>query len=829
MPKQICLSNISSRSDLAAQLDVPVAAINLVSLVETTPCRTEACPLPSVAGNRQRCILCSQTWFPRDDMRYRRGHGLYGAQFLRSYGGRSSPPSACCCENALCEKIGYSHAGMFRFPLDPAQRSEAVRVLGIKSPEARKKIIEHPKQFMVAPWHYHRRHRCRKSDGSWALRREAIYRDEEGKSFPFPPPNANVQRFIDEEIPSTGLARGAIDDTLPDWFRILVRLQEASIRSAAAGDSGEAVAQPEGGEEGRAPTAAGLVRARPSAGGGGAFPLSLTLASLITPPRRDIQKRGHPDSELVVELRDELRVMKAQLESAFSRIDGLEAEVQIKNKELIEVRLERDQLKQENSHLQDLVAQLEQRKLVLSYDDLRPDGVLADHDFTHFPDFESNDAFLDLINFAEGCAPGDGLCENLVRYSTVSMEERRKYHEAMSPNEPDDMSISSDAGTDLDVIIAEAAEAEAEVEAESKRSGPQRKLSWKTEWLVYNFYVHANMKMRRVGALFGISPWLVHNIVYAWANLLCITLDKFFPAPSRSQMLRAYPKSAIKKFGHANIFLMLDATKIYTDVASMKTVNAILYSAYKHNSTLKWLAGCCPIGSFHKDSIGDAHGGSISDPFATRVSKILESIPFGMAVEVDKGFMIENDCALLGIICIRPMKKLEKQTQQSKEDTALTQKVGKTRIVIEQGNGRMKPSTSFFERRIKIQQIGLADKIFHASFLLQNFKLPFIQGRDDDAPQTDRPCLAEIRWYGATDDGLVDVRAEPELWALESELDRWHELRGKTENARLSDVKISELVLDEDWPAKLRKKSHRKYCTFYMIYLRLHHSFSITL
>ena len=149
-------------------------------------------------------------------------------------------------------------------------------------------------------------------------------------------------------------------------------------------------------------------------------------------------------------------------------------------------------------------------------------------------------------------------------------------------------------------------------------------------------------------------------------------------------MLRAYPKSVIKKFGRAHIYLLLDATEIRAKVASMKTVNAVLYSPYKHSSTMKWLAGCDPIGAVADDMIGAGHGGSISDPVATAVYKTLKCVPFGMAVKVDKDFLIENECALLGISCVRPMKLLDGQAQQSAVDAALTQKVGKTRIVIEQ-------------------------------------------------------------------------------------------------------------------------------------------------
>jgi hypothetical protein len=205
--------------------------------------------------------------------------------------------------------------------------------------------------------------------------------------------------------------------------------------------------------------------------------------------------------------------------------------------------------------------------------------------------------------------------------------------------------------------------------------------------------------------------------------------------------------------------MLLDATEGYAQVSSMKTVNAILYSAYKHHSTMKWLVGCNPIGAVWNSSISDGFGGSISDPMLTFVTNILEQIPFGSSVEVDKGFLIENLCALLGVHCVRPMKMLDKQTQQSKEDVALTQKVGKTRIPIEQANGQMKCGTSFFDKAIRIQQLGLADLIFRSSYLLTNFKLGFIQDRDENVQsEFGRPCKAEIRWYGGMDDGLDDFR-----------------------------------------------------------------------
>ena len=96
--------------------------------------------------------------------------------------------------------------------------------------------------------------------------------------------------------------------------------------------------------------------------------------------------------------------------------------------------------------------------------------------------------------------------------------------------------------------------------------------------------------------------------------------------------------------------MLFDAMEIRADVASIKTVNAVMYSPYKHNFTLEWLTGCCSIGALSGDIIGAGHGGSISDQVATTVSQILKSVLFGMGFKINKGFLIENKCAFLGII-----------------------------------------------------------------------------------------------------------------------------------------------------------------------------------
>ena len=44
-----------------------------------------------------------------------------------------------------------------------------------------------------------------------------------------------------------------------------------------------------------------------------------------------------------------------------------------------------------------------------------------------------------------------------------------------------------------------------------------------------------------------------------------------------------------------------------------------------------------------------------------------------------------------------------------------------------------------------------------------------------------------------------------DLWGLESEIARWHEIRNDEDARDLTDTEASDIVLSEDWPSKLRK------------------------
>ena len=91
-------------------------------------------------------------------------------------------------------------------------------------------------------------------------------------------------------------------------------------------------------------------------------------------------------------------------------------------------------------------------------------------------------------------------------------------------------------------------------------------------------------------------------------------------------------------------------------------------------------------------------------------------------------------------------------------------------------------------------QFGLVSPIFNIGYLMQNFRPSFISGHE--GPRLGRPCCEEVRFFGADDGGLMDVRGMPELWATNSQRRRHQKLTevlGFTYDA----TAISELVLSE--------------------------------
>ena len=280
--------------------------------------------------------------------------------------------------------------------------------------------------------------------------------------------------------------------------------------------------------------------------------------------------------------------------------------------------------------------------------------------------------------------------------------------------------------------------------------------------------------------------------------------------PTRNQVLRAYPDRFIEADGHAMCFLLLDAVEIFAQKSSNPNVASTTYSDYKKNPTVKFLAGSGTVGETAAKFVPDGNGGKGSDVMMTDDTNILAVVPFGNTCETDKGFIVDNIASREGVRIDRPQKQKRYQKQQSAIDTAQTQKIGNTRIIIENVNGGVKSDVRYLNALIPCHQFGIISQIVRIGFLLQNFKKPLIQNNNPDskldASAKGVPCRAEVRWHGATCAGLSDVRGSIYKWGLNCEIERHGKLHKTEEHRDKSMVEISEMVLSERWDLKKREE-----------------------
>ena len=107
------------------------------------------------------------------------------------------------------------------------------------------------------------------------------------------------------------------------------------------------------------------------------------------------------------------------------------------------------------------------------------------------------------------------------------------------------------------------------------------------------------------------------------------------------------PESFVKT-GHGLTDLVLDATEFKFQQASNFELNSLMFSNYKNTQTGKALVGIAPHG---------VDPGSISDSEITEKSGAIMFVDTEHEIITDRGFSIQELCAVKGITLNRPKQK----------------------------------------------------------------------------------------------------------------------------------------------------------------------------
>ena len=790
--------HVQSQSDFAKSIFVPEESMPLVEPMNIS-CKTAGCNFPAVECNRMCCVIHGRSWYP---LILDRGGGLFGLQFLRPTTGKVR---TCDCDTTSCKLAGYFPSSQSAIAVPAEGRHIVISTPNLFTAEHKKAYLtDDKKEIRLYPWHHFPNNVKQNKEGKWRVKfdkksRERFY-DKERRAYPYPPPRNIAKEFIDEVYPSyiSPKDRWAENsETMPEWmWDVLTIDADNNSKNDIEGESPMNNRTPTRNTKARSP------QVTPNRG---------VLSS--SQMQRQItmwQKRAHHlhDDNKRIE-GEHQRELAGTRRKYIAVVDGKDAEMKKQKVDIARLEHENERLEKLLEECRELLKKCREGKgKPLGYNDLYDGGILLRHvgAFTLFDTAEINDLFLQMINYADGSdgslPVGDGLCENLRRYSRVSWEERSG---DQSPR-----SIDPDSE---------------EYKGYLKRSKAARSTgcrNWKDDYLAFCIYVRAGTTQEFAQSICGISGGRMSDIFHEWSRVLADALTEMFPRPTRSQLLRAYPTRFLEADGHARCSLLLDAFEVFTQSSSNPNVASSTYSDYKKHNTVKFLGGCDPIGCPYEKAVSDGWPGRASDAFMTGNTKILRQVHFGNTAKVDKRFLVNNIAAGEGVDIDRPDKRKRKQVQQSSVDTSQTQKIGNTRIIVENVNGDCKLQIRHLNVLIPCHQFGVISKIVRIGYLLQNFKCAVIQNRvpvlpgsnvddaDVDGVSDDgRPCRGEIRWYGATDNGLRDVRDNICLWGMNCEIKRHQELSGKEENKNKSPIEISEMILNERWDLNMRRQLHQ--------------------
>ena len=220
----------------------------------------------------------------------------------------------------------------------------------------------------------------------------------------------------------------------------------------------------------------------------------------------------------------------------------------------------------------------------------------------------------------------------------------------------------------------------------ASKPGPQvRKLSLETEFFMTIMKLRLDLLQQDLANRFGVSTGKVSQIFITWIKLLARELGVLVIWPSREQVRKTLPL-CFKKL-YPKVHTIIDCTEVFTETPSCLEAHNLLWSDYKHHTTVKFLVCITPNGAI--SWISPAYGGRTSDVHIVQTSGFMKMLePFDQ-VMADRGFKIKTLLALHQCAPGIPpsaAKGVQMTSGQSKETSA----VANVRIYVEQSIKNLK-------------------------------------------------------------------------------------------------------------------------------------------
>lgn len=193
-----------------------------------------------------------------------------------------------------------------------------------------------------------------------------------------------------------------------------------------------------------------------------------------------------------------------------------------------------------------------------------------------------------------------------------------------------------------------------------------------------------NISFACLAVMFDCSPSSCTKYFYLVLHLLSLALKPVVYWPTKDEVIANMPK-CFEKYKSTRV--VLDCTEVRVQKCKCLKCRIKTYSHYKGTHTLKFLIGITPAGTI--SFVSSAFGGRATDKAIFLRENIISKCDPRDAIMVDKGFMIENECAENYMQLIRP-PFLRKKGQFSKEEAEQTADIARARVHVERAIQRIK-------------------------------------------------------------------------------------------------------------------------------------------
>ena len=213
----------------------------------------------------------------------------------------------------------------------------------------------------------------------------------------------------------------------------------------------------------------------------------------------------------------------------------------------------------------------------------------------------------------------------------------------------------------------------------------EKTFTYETQYLIVMMICRHGLDFKFAAFVTNVSAATIGRIFNSWVIFLSTLFNKLDTRPHKKFLSRKMPNAFINT-GHGMTDLILDATEFKFQGASNFDLSSLMFSHYKNTTTGKALIGISP----HVMGIifSNVYPRSISDTDITEKTGVLNYVNEGHEIMTDKGFAIQDLCAIKGVTLNRPKQKQSDQFSQG--DIQQNFNIASTRIHVERFIGRVR-------------------------------------------------------------------------------------------------------------------------------------------